>query len=81
MKKLLLWTVVVVLAGGATAWLKRGDILLAIVDYQSSQEYADTAPNRELSWGQGPARASAPASERQPNIILIVADDLGFNDI
>lgn len=37
------------------------------------------AENRPISWAQGPA--SAPAGERPPNIILIVADDLGMNDI
>lgn len=32
-----------------------------------------------VKWEQGPA--TAPAGERPPNVILIVADDLGFNDI
>jgi arylsulfatase A-like enzyme len=35
-------------------------------------------PNREVVWEKGP---DAPASDRPPNIILIVADDLGYNDI
>lgn len=37
------------------------------------------APNRAVAWQRGPA--AAPAGERPPNIILIVADDLGINDI
>lgn len=37
------------------------------------------APNRAVEWRQGPAEA--PEGERPPNIIVIVADDLGFNDI
>lgn len=37
------------------------------------------AANRPVEWQSGPS--SAPEGERPPNIIVIVADDLGFNDI
>ncbi len=35
--------------------------------------------NRAIKWAKGPAEA--PQGDRPPNIILIVADDLGMNDI
>jgi uncharacterized sulfatase len=78
LKKILIGLLVVVLVGGGVAWLNRKAIVLFIASHTDKRTVGPTIP---VPWNNGPAEASAPLAERKPNIIFILADDLGFNDI
>lgn len=65
----------VLVAAGALAWVFRFDLIILA----ARMRWPDIGPPREVAWSQGPS--VAPVGDRPPNIVFILADDLGFNDI
>jgi uncharacterized sulfatase len=75
------WKVIGALAlilavGGTYIYQNRVDILL---DRVRNADKPDVGPTIDIAWSQGPAVALE--TERPPNIVFILADDLGINDI
>jgi len=77
-KKIIVSLIVIGLGIGIAAYQYRTDILLYIV---TNQDRPENGPTIDIDWDTGPETAEIPASERAPNIVFILADDLGINDI
>jgi uncharacterized sulfatase len=77
-KRILLGLLAIIVAGGALAWFNRKELILWMVTQADRPAIAE---NRPIDWQQGPAEASVPLAERPPNIVFILVDDLGYNDL
>ena len=79
MKKLAMVGALLIIAGFA-GWQQRVELLVWVAP-KLLKITSPVAENRELNWSQGPEIAASEPADRPPNIVLIVTDDMGFNDI
>ncbi len=76
MKKVLIGLAGVLVVGGLVLsqyWYYLPGIIFDIV--------SPIGENQAVSWEQGPTEPSQAGGDKLPNVVLIVVDDLGFNDI
>lgn len=80
-KKITIGILIAILAAGVLAWFNRSAVLTQIVLNRAKANRMDVTPYQPVVWDQGPAEASVPLSERPPNIVFILLDDFGYNDL
>ena len=78
LKKLAIGLVVVLLAAGLGGVLNRKAIILYVATHSGRVEVAGPV---EIAWDRGPETAEMVAADRPPNIVFILVDDLGINDL
>ena len=78
LKRMLIGLLVVIVAGGALAWFNRTAIIFHMIQRAAQR---DVAENRAVEWMAGPETPTADRTDGPPNIVFILADDLGYNDI
>ena len=80
MRKTLIASAIVLTSVAALTYVNRITILQHSLGWYTDWNYP-REPNKPVPWMTGPSTADKPVSERPPNIVLILADDLGFNEV
>jgi arylsulfatase A-like enzyme len=78
MKRILLIILAIIVGAGALGFYFRKEVILFLV---TRADRPEIAPYEPVAWMPGPAAAVTAPADRPPNIIFILVDDLGINDL
>ena len=80
-KKLALGLLIVIAIAATLVWFNRATILTHIVLNRAEAAKEYIAPHQPVTWQAGPNEPSEPDENRPPNIVFILLDDFGYNDL
>ena len=80
-KKITLGLLVFIAVAGTIIWLNRATILTHIVLNRAEAAKEYIAPHEPIVWQAGPSEPIPSDEDRPPNIVFILLDDFGYNDL
>ena len=81
MRKILIPLALLLAVVASAAYFYPSIAILTAIKMRTVLEADQIGPPRDIAWQQGPSTPAIAPSERPPNIVVIMADDLGYNDI